>query len=146
MLQDFYFFPDGLGMDSFQNSVLQQRWDSDDGTDQYLCNTHNMSSSHTFRLTFTCSVITQYLCPTETKDYKLYPGMELEQKIWDVLCKQTSFPSTMYVHGYMHRKNGHFQNLLPRDILENEYQMQELDTTVTNWERSLRNSKLRRYK
>jgi hypothetical protein len=24
--------------------------------------------------------------------------------------------------------------------------MQELDTTVTNWERSLRNSKLRRYK
>jgi hypothetical protein len=120
MLQDFYFLLDGLGTDSFQDSVLQQRWDLDDGTDQYLCKTRNMSSSHTFRLIFTC-VITQYPCPIETKDYKLYPGMELEQKIWNVLCKQTSFPSTMSVHRYMHRKNDHFQNLLPSDVPGNEY-------------------------
>jgi Fe-S cluster biosynthesis and repair protein YggX len=121
MLQHFYFLPGGLGMDSFQNSVLQMRWDSDDGTDQYLCKIRNMSSSHTFRLIFTSSVITQYLRTIEIKDYKLYPGMELEQKIWNVLCKQTSFPSTMSVHRYMNRMNDHFQNLLPRDILGNKH-------------------------
>jgi hypothetical protein len=74
--------------------------------------------------------------------------MELEQKIRNVLCKHTFFPSTMSVHRYMHRKNDHFQNLLPRDVLGNEMntRVQEQDTTMTNWERSLRNSKFRGYK
>jgi hypothetical protein len=66
-------------------------------------------------------VLSQNIVPNRNQRLQIIYRYGTQTENLKCFIKTNSFPSTMSVHRYMDRKNDHFQNLLPRDILGNEY-------------------------